>query len=81
MKTSIDIDREAADEAAEILGTKTLKETVDAALREVVSAEHRRQLAEDILAGMLAVPTPEEAARAKLPKVPFDAPLGRGADE
>lgn len=81
MKTSIDIDREAADQAAEILGTKTLRETVDAALREVVSAEHRRQLAEDILAGMLAVPTPEEAARAKLPKVPFETPLERDTRE
>jgi hypothetical protein len=81
VKTSIDINREAAGEAAEILGTKTLKATVDAALREVVSAEHRRQLAEEILAGMLAVPTPEEAARAKLPKAPFDAPLERGTGE
>ncbi len=81
MKTTVDIDREAADEAAEILGTTTLKDTVDAALREVVSAENRRQLAEEVLAGMLAVPTPEEAARAKMPKVPFDAPLGRGAGD
>ena len=77
MKTTIDIDREAADEAAEILGTRTLKDTVDAALREVVSAELRRQLAEEILAGSLPVPTPEEVERSKRPKVPFDAPLDR----
>ena len=70
MKTSIDIDRAAADEAAEILGTKTLRETVDAALREVVSAEHRRQLAEAILSGTLAVPTIEELAEWRAPKVP-----------
>ena len=44
-------------------------------------AELRRQLAEDVLAGLLSVPTPEEAARAKLPKVPFDAPLERGVGE
>ena len=78
MKTSIDIDREAAGEAAALLGTTTLKDTVDAALREVVSAELRRQLAEDVLAGLLSVPTPEEAARAKLP---FDAPLERDVGE
>lgn len=75
MKTSIDIDRAAADEAAEILGTKTLRETVDAALREVVSAELRRQLAEEVLAGTLPVPTLEELERWKRPKVAFDAPL------
>ena len=79
VKTSIDIDREAADEAAAILGTKTLKDTVDAALREVVRAEYRRQLAEEILAGTLPVPTPEELELWKRPKVPFDAPLGRDA--
>lgn len=77
MKTTVDIDREAADEAAEILGTTTLKDTVDAALREVVSAELRRQLAEEILAGTLPVPTPEEVERSKRPKVPFVAPLDR----
>lgn len=79
MKTSIFIDREAAAEAAQILGTTTLRDTVDAALREVVSAELRRQLAEEILAGTLSVPTPEEAARAKLPKGSRDAPLERDA--
>ncbi len=73
MKTSIHIDREAAAEAAALLGTKTLRDTVDAALREVVSAELRRQLAEDVLAGMLSVPTPEEVARSKAPKVPVGA--------
>lgn len=77
VKTSIDIDRAAAAEAAEILGTKTLKDTVDAALREVVQAELRRQLAEEVLAGTLPVPTPEEVEQRKRPKVPFDAPLGR----
>lgn len=73
MKTSIDIDRDAADEAAAILGTTTLKDTVDAALREVASAEHRRQLAEEILAGTLAVPTIEELAAWRAPKVPLGA--------
>lgn len=73
MKTSIEIDRVAANQAAEILGTKTLKDTVDAALREVVSAELRRQLAEEILAGTLPVPTIEELAEWRAPKVPLGA--------
>lgn len=72
VKTSIDIDRQAAAEAAEILGTRTLKDTVDAALREVVKAELRRQLAEDVLAGMLSVPTPDDVERSKAPKVASD---------
>jgi Arc/MetJ family transcription regulator len=63
MKTTIDVDRELAEEAAEILGTKTLKETVNAALREVVNKELRRQLAQSVRDGTLPVPTLEELAR------------------
>jgi Arc/MetJ family transcription regulator len=73
VKTSIDIDRQAADEAAEILGTKTLKDTVDAALREVVRGQLRHQLADQILAGTLPVPTIEELAEWRAPKVPLGA--------
>ena len=35
MKTPIEIDQEALETAAEVLGTKTKKDTVNAALREV----------------------------------------------
>ena len=63
MKTTIDIDREVAKEAAEILGTTTLKDTVNAALREVVNKELRRQLAQSVRDGTLSVPTLEELAR------------------
>ena len=35
IKTSIEIDQEALEVAAEVLGTKTAKDTVNAALREV----------------------------------------------
>jgi Arc/MetJ family transcription regulator len=43
-KTSIEIDRDIARQAAEILGTATLRDTVDAALREVVHAKRRLEL-------------------------------------
>ena len=43
-KTSIDIDRDIADQAAKILGTETLRDTVHASLQEVVSAQRRREL-------------------------------------
>jgi Arc/MetJ family transcription regulator len=41
-KTSIDIDQTLAAEAREVLRTRTLTETVHAALREVVAASRRR---------------------------------------
>ena len=43
-KTSVEIDQDIVREAAEILGTRTLRATVDAALREVVHARHRLEL-------------------------------------
>ncbi len=43
-KTSFEVDFAKVDAAREILGTKTLTETVDAALEEVVKREQRREL-------------------------------------
>ena len=40
-KTSVEIDRDIAAQAAEILGTATLRETIDASLREIVNARRR----------------------------------------
>ena len=78
MKTSIDVDRALADEAAEILGTSTLKETVNVALSEVIRARLREQLAAAILDGTLSVPSPDEVARSKEPRVPVGAVDGLG---
>jgi Arc/MetJ family transcription regulator len=73
MKTSIDIDRELADEVAEILGTETLKDTVHLALVEVRRAELRRRLAERVRNGTLPVPTQEEYDEMRRPKLPIGA--------
>lgn len=43
-KTSVDIDQDILQEAAEILGTTTLRATIDAALHEVVHARRRLEL-------------------------------------
>ncbi len=43
-KTSVEVDQDIARQAAEILGTRTLRETIDAALREVVHAKRRLEL-------------------------------------
>jgi len=45
-KTSVDVDRDIAAEAAAILGTQTLRETIDASLREVVNVRRRLRLVE-----------------------------------
>jgi Arc/MetJ family transcription regulator len=73
MKATVDVDRELANEAAEILGTTTLKETVNAALGEVVRSERLCELAEAVRNGTLAVPTVEEDRRLREPKLPIGA--------
>ncbi len=80
MKTTVDVDRTAAEEAAEVLGTATLKETINAALLEVVRAARRRELAEQVRNGTLPVPTLEELAESNAPQLPvgaLDAPPAR----
>lgn len=73
MKTTVDVDRKLADEAAEILGTKSLKDTVNGALREVVRQQLLRALAQEVREGTLPVPTPEELAALRAPKLPVGA--------
>ncbi len=73
MKTTVDVDRELAAEASAILGTRSLKDTVNGALREVIRAEGRREFAEAILAGRRSIPTPEEVALSKAPRIPVEA--------
>jgi Arc/MetJ family transcription regulator len=43
-KTSVEVDRDIAREAAAILGTTTLRDTIDASLREIVHAKRRLEL-------------------------------------
>ena len=43
-KTSLEIDRDIAAQAAVILGTATLRDTIDAALHEIVNARRRLEL-------------------------------------
>jgi Arc/MetJ family transcription regulator len=73
VKTSIDIDRELADEVAELLGTVTLRETVHQALLEARGVVLRRRLAQRVLDGTLPVPTEEELRRIRAAKVPVGA--------
>jgi Arc/MetJ family transcription regulator len=43
-KTSVDVDRDIAAQAAVILGTDTLRDTINASLREIVDAKRRLEL-------------------------------------
>ena len=68
-KTSLVIDREKLAEAKEILGTKTIAETVDSALDEVVRLAARRRIMERIRTSKTGGlgPTPEELRRLREP--------------
>jgi hypothetical protein len=64
-KTSFEVDFEKVAAARAILGTRSLTDTVDAALAEVIRAEQRRALAELLFEpGALALDDPEAMAGA-----------------
>jgi hypothetical protein len=67
-KTSLVIDRRKLAQAKQILGTRTLAETVDAALDDVISHWHRMQLLETILREGGIGPSPEELRRLRDPE-------------
>jgi Arc/MetJ family transcription regulator len=68
-KTSLVIDRDKVSEVREILGTKTLAETVDAALDEVIALAARRRLLERTRREGGIGPSPAELRRLRQPRV------------
>ncbi len=66
-KTSLAIDRRKAAEAREILGTKTLVDTVDAAFDEVIALDRRRRLMAKIRREGGIGPGPDELRRLREP--------------
>ena len=64
-KTSFDVDFAKVDAARKILGTKTLTETVDAALDEVLKLQQRQRLVELLFTpGALQLDDPDVMAGA-----------------
>ena len=64
-KTSFEVDFAKVDAARRALGTRTLTETVDAALDEVVKREQRKQLVELLFTpGVLEIDDPDVMAGA-----------------
>jgi Arc/MetJ family transcription regulator len=68
-KTSIVIDRDKVAEVRAILATKTLAETVDATLDEVIALDARRRLLERIEREGGIGPSPAEVRRLRRPRV------------
>jgi Arc/MetJ family transcription regulator len=68
-KTSMAIDREKVAQAREILGTRTLADTVDAALDEVIALAARRRLLERIRSDGGIGPSLAEIRRLREPRV------------
>jgi len=63
-KTSFEVDFAKVESAKAVLGTRTLTETVDAALDEVVKREQRKVLVEMLTSGELELSNPEVMAGA-----------------
>jgi Arc/MetJ family transcription regulator len=61
-RTTIDLDLDAVERARELLGTTTIRETVDRALREVDRRARLRETADLIRKGGMGFPSPEELA-------------------
>jgi Arc/MetJ family transcription regulator len=78
VKTPIEIDEEALATAAEVLGTKTKKDTVNAALRQVTAQAARRRDLQRLIDGGLPDLSEEEVMRAhggsSAPSVPRQCP-------
>jgi hypothetical protein len=67
-KTSLVIDREKVARVRQILETKTLAETVDAALDEVIALDARRRLVDRIERDGGIGPSPAELRRLRQPR-------------
>ena len=63
------IDRDKVEEVREILGTKTIAETVDAAFDEVIALAARRRLMERIRRDGGIGPSLEEIRRLRQPRL------------
>ena len=63
-KTSVDVDDRLLDQVRDVLGTSSIKETIDRALREVMRAEARR-LEIEALAVMDGLDLADETVMAK----------------
>lgn len=68
-RTTIELDVDELESAREILGTKTTKETVNRALREVTRAAALRRAAALVRQGDLNIVQPEDLPELRRPRI------------
>jgi Arc/MetJ family transcription regulator len=59
-RTTVDLDMQAIERAQEVLGTTTIRETIDRALHEVVRQRALQRAADVVREGKLNLVTPED---------------------
>ena len=59
-RTTVDLDMHAIEQAQAVLGTTTIRETIDRALHEVVRQRALRRAADLVREGKLKLVTPED---------------------
>jgi hypothetical protein len=62
-RTTVDLDMHAVDQAREVLGTTTIRETIDRALNEVVRFQKLKRAADLIREGNPNLATPEDVTK------------------
>ena len=62
-RTTVDLDMQAIEQAREVLGTTTIRETIDRALNEVVRFQKLKRAADLIRAGNANLATPEDLTK------------------
>lgn len=62
-RTTVDLDMQAIAQAQAVLGTTTIRETIDRALHEVVRMRALQRAADLVRAGKLKLTTPEDLAK------------------
>lgn len=67
-RTTVDLDVAALERAREVLGTTTIRETIDRALHEVDRVARLRRGADLILAGDPGLVLPEDLAKLREPR-------------
>jgi Arc/MetJ family transcription regulator len=66
-RTTVDLDMHAIEQAQAVLGTTTIRETIDRALHEVVRLRALQRAADLVRAGKLNLVTPEDLAEMRRP--------------
>ena len=61
-RTTVELDMQAIERAQELLGTTTIRETIDRALHEVVRLRALQRAADLVRGGKLNLVTPEDLA-------------------